>query len=153
MDEAIEGNEELAHLKHWLGDHEIEIQDASEPSDIIWENRHFTPWDRRKKEFVVYTVMFIMLFVSFIIIFILSDISAKALAKYPIIADCEKLLGFGVHDTMEKYATLEHRTNAALEEAGYAVSYTKGYVQCFCNAEATAAVAPDAEYSYDGEEF
>lgn len=97
--------------------------------------------------------MFVMLFVSFIIIFVLSNISAKALAKYPIIADCEKLVGFGDDETMEKYATLEHRTNAALEEAEYDVSYTKGYVQCFCNAEAKAEVAPDATYSYNGEDF
>jgi len=27
----------------WLQKCEIEIQQASEPSDIIWENRHFTP--------------------------------------------------------------------------------------------------------------
>ena len=42
-DDAIQANEEeLSHLKTWLGDHVIEIQQASEPSDIIWENRHFT---------------------------------------------------------------------------------------------------------------
>lgn len=140
-------------MKYWVGKHEIEIQDASEPSDIIWENRQFTPWDRRKKEIVVYLIMFFMLFVSFIIIFVLSNIAAIALAKYPIIADCENLIGYGDHDAMEKYAILEHRTNSALEEADFVVSYTKGYVQCFCNAEATAEVAPDEKYSYNDEEF
>jgi len=27
----------------WIDVHDIDIQEASEPSDIIWENRHFTP--------------------------------------------------------------------------------------------------------------
>jgi len=43
-DEAIEADVNLRPLKTWLGNHEIEIQPASEPSDIIWENRHFTPF-------------------------------------------------------------------------------------------------------------
>ena len=44
MDNAIENDSNLEHLKYWLGDHTIEIQEASEPSDIIWENRQYTPW-------------------------------------------------------------------------------------------------------------
>lgn len=32
-----------AEDKYILG-HEIEIQEASEPSDIIWENRHISEW-------------------------------------------------------------------------------------------------------------
>jgi hypothetical protein len=42
--ESEEGIQRALHLddKNWLGDQEIEIQKASEPSDIIWENRHFT---------------------------------------------------------------------------------------------------------------
>ena len=43
FDSAITNDSSLADLKKWAGDHEIEIQEASEPSDIIWENRHFTP--------------------------------------------------------------------------------------------------------------
>jgi hypothetical protein len=42
-DEAVEADPGLADCKHWLGDEVIEIQPASEPSDIIWENRAFTP--------------------------------------------------------------------------------------------------------------
>jgi len=52
VNRALESAETIAneedgkydHLKKWLDTHEIEIQQASEPSDIIWENRHFTPW-------------------------------------------------------------------------------------------------------------
>ena len=41
--EEVEQNEEFKDMKYWIDTHEIEIQEASEPSDIIWENRHFTP--------------------------------------------------------------------------------------------------------------
>ena len=40
--EAIDHDENLKDLKIWLGKFEIEIQPASEPTDIIWENRHFS---------------------------------------------------------------------------------------------------------------
>ena len=69
-DDAIEADwDNLGHLKKWLGDHEIEIQPASEPSDIIWENRHFSPMDRKKKECIVWTILSFMLLVSFILIY------------------------------------------------------------------------------------
>ena len=42
--EAIEADPaNLGKYQFWLKDEEIEIQPASEPSDIIWENRQFTP--------------------------------------------------------------------------------------------------------------
>ena len=44
MDKTIEAQQDLKHLQLWFGKHRIEIQSASQPSDIIWENRHFTPW-------------------------------------------------------------------------------------------------------------
>ena len=92
-DEAVKNDEGLAHLKHWLDDHEIEIQPASEPSDIIWENRHFSPWDRKKKEMIVCSILTIMLFVSFIIIFIFTLKSNALVNKYPYILpeDCANL--------------------------------------------------------------
>ena len=69
-DEAIEGEpDKLGHLEKWLGEHVIEIQPASEPSDIIWENRHFTEGDRRKKECTVWSILIIMLLCSFCLIY------------------------------------------------------------------------------------
>lgn len=39
-DETVADNlEKFEHLRLWLGKHELDIQEASEPSDIIWENR------------------------------------------------------------------------------------------------------------------
>ena len=94
-DNAVSNDPALADIKTWIGDHEIEFQPASEPSDIIWENRHFTPWDRTKKEICVWSFLALMLFVSFIIIFIFSAISQGLINKYPFksASDCQSLIG------------------------------------------------------------
>jgi len=87
-EETVEENADLADIKFWCGTHEIDVQEASEPSDIIWENRHFTPTQRKKKECVVGLVMSFMLLASFVFIFVCTSISAKALNEFPPIADC-----------------------------------------------------------------
>jgi hypothetical protein len=52
---ALEYNKSLKRdtastsVKTWFENYEIEIHQAPEPSDIIWENRHFTPRDIFKK--------------------------------------------------------------------------------------------------------
>ena len=118
--DEVDGNSDKYgdDIKKWIGVHDIEIQPASEPSDIIWENRHFTPFDRKKKELVVYTIITLMLFISFIIIFVLQLASDKALNKYPIVSDCSKLIGADNESVMEQSAILTYRTNTALEETG-----------------------------------
>ena len=65
--EAIEESEDLKDLKYWIGTHELEIQGASEPSDIIWENRHFTPWERSKKAIIVWVILILCLLASFVV--------------------------------------------------------------------------------------
>ena len=88
MKNTIASNQEFRHLGIWLGVHEIEIKAASEPSDIIWENRQFTRWDRRKKEIVSTIVMFFLLLASCIVIFIFFEMSEQAERKYPIVKVC-----------------------------------------------------------------
>ena len=64
---------------------EIEIQEASEPSDIIWENRQFKPWQRTYKRIVVYFIIVVMLALSAAIIFKCTlSANAKKL-KYPVV--------------------------------------------------------------------
>jgi hypothetical protein len=48
---------------------EIDVHQASEPSDIIWENRHFTPGQRFLRTMIVSFAIFCMLCVSFACIF------------------------------------------------------------------------------------
>ena len=146
FDKAIDNDSSLADCKKWAGDHEIEVQEASEPSDIIWENRHFTPTQRFKKELVVCGVMILMLVGSFCLIFYCSNVSAAALGKYPPIADCStSLINYDDDAFMQQAAILEYRTNTALEAQGKTVSYS-GYVQCFCNDKQAEGAEPDAVY-------
>lgn len=94
----------------------------------------------------MYAIITLALLVSFVIIFILSDVSAKALNKYPIPSDCTTLIGADDDTKMQQGAILEYRTNDALEEQGKSVSYSKFYVQCFCDERALEGDATDATY-------
>jgi len=66
---------------------ELDLQEASEPTDIIWENRHFSPHQRNMKRIVVYIVIIFMLTISGAIIFACTNISLSLKFKYPK-ADC-----------------------------------------------------------------
>lgn len=61
----------------------VDIEEASEPTDIIWENRHFTNVYRFNMSIIVITIVGILLFISFSTIFVLAKASAKILAVYP----------------------------------------------------------------------
>lgn len=89
MQNVIDGNpQKYAYLNEWFGDEvSIEIQPASEPSDIIWENRHFTESQRNWKAFYVFCAIFLMLFVSFIVIFGAQKWSYSLMDVYPNV-DC-----------------------------------------------------------------
>ena len=89
-DEAIEADDSLEDMKKWLDNHEIEIQPASEPSDIIWENRHFTIAQRFSKSIIAWIIILLLLAVSFIAIFLCSQYSVNTMLKYPIV-DCTNL--------------------------------------------------------------
>ena len=94
MAATIEESEgKLDDIKYWFDEFEIEIKQASEPSDIIWENRQYTELDRFKKEIICTVIMIIMLIASFIVMFMVTDIKNDAITKYPIIEYCTALLG------------------------------------------------------------
>jgi hypothetical protein len=76
----------MIKFKKFLGG-EIEIQEASEPTDIIWENRAFTPTTRTIKRVVVGIIIIIMLLISATIIYVCSMTSLSIKTKYPSI-DC-----------------------------------------------------------------
>lgn len=145
-DETVAENlEKFEHLRLWLGKHELDIQEASEPSDIIWENREVLPSTRTKRGIIVCTLVTLMLFVSFVIIFVLTNMSNTALMRYPLVSDCTKLAGYDVDDysKFEEHAIESWKINQALEELEKKVSYKKGYVQCFCDHQTLEGDLPD----------
>jgi len=54
--------------KTFLGE-ELEIEEASEPTDIIWENRHYTSIERFKRTLIVVAIVFMLLCGSFVVVF------------------------------------------------------------------------------------
>lgn len=61
----------------------IDLKDASEPTDIIWENRHFTNGQRIFRTVMVSLIVFIMLCISFVLIFTAQKTSLAMKQKYP----------------------------------------------------------------------
>lgn len=128
MDEVINENPEYAYLNEWFGNEAIEIQPASEPSDIIWEHRHFTPKERFRKAVCVGLVVFLMLSVSFVVIFAAQLYAMNLMSIYPVV-NCNEFSIYG--STLPELALDEYKVNTQKEANGETVSYS-GYLQCYC---------------------
>lgn len=61
----------------------MRFMEASEPTDIIWENRHFTKCDYIKRQSFAFIIIAILLFGSFIVVYIVASYSAKIANTYP----------------------------------------------------------------------
>lgn len=90
---------ELSHLSVWLDKYHIKIEKASEPSDIIWENRHFTEGQRLKKKLLVVALMVLMLMLSFSLIYACASYSLQLLKVYPDLV-CEDLVDYDLEPKM-----------------------------------------------------
>jgi len=130
----------------FLGE-QIEIQDASEPTDIIWENRQYGEFGRNVKRVFVWTFIFIMLAISASIIYKFTLISNSAKFMFPP-ANCDKTMEefndrlsiqnkanpdqpATLEDIWSKAALISYKINSPLAEAGKPTHY-KATLQCFC---------------------
>ena len=68
----------------------MRFKNASEPTDIIWENRHYTYGDYVKRQIFAFIVIAILLFGSFIVVYIVANYSSKVANTYPQV-DCDAL--------------------------------------------------------------
>lgn len=66
------------------------LKAASEPTDIIWENRHFTKRDYLKREIFAYTIIFIALAGCFYLTFLIARAAAEVSKVFPPL-DCNAL--------------------------------------------------------------
>jgi hypothetical protein len=71
----------------FLGE-EIKIEEAAEPTDIIWENREYSPNMRLARTIFAWLVIIIMLGGSFIFIFFLSVTGNHAKDMFPSDSNC-----------------------------------------------------------------
>ena len=56
---------------------------ASEPTDIIWENRHYTWWDYLKRQTIAFIIIAVLLFGSFIVVFLVAKSSSDVASTFP----------------------------------------------------------------------
>jgi hypothetical protein len=87
-------------------DHEINIKEATEPTDIIWENRHFTDEERKSRTKMVILSATCYLICALIVITALKYCGTLVSAKYPT-SDCslvEKQFG----PKLQEYAFREY---------------------------------------------
>ena len=99
--------------------------DASEPTDIIWENRHFENWDYFKRQAFAFVIIGLLLFVSFIIVYLVAAFSSKIANTYPPV-NCETLdKDYG--DQLQAYAVDDY--DFIQENPG---KKSSGTLQCFC---------------------
>lgn len=113
----------------------INVHEAGEPTDIIWEHRHYSDLSVRVRAAIFLLVMIGILCMSFMLIY---SAQKKALAmkrKYPH-QDCREFVFEyeGKEEKFKKEAIEEYRTNSAIEEDDGIVLYT-GPLQCFCKQE------------------
>ena len=66
----------------FLGE-DLFLVEAPEPTNIIWENRHWTARDYLKRSMVVFSVISVLVFVSFGLIYLCKSYSITLQGKYP----------------------------------------------------------------------
>jgi hypothetical protein len=65
-----------------------DVTEASEPSNIIWENLAVEESTRTRRKIVVFTVSTIFLFVCFMTFTAMKDMSGQNKLRYPASTDC-----------------------------------------------------------------
>jgi hypothetical protein len=61
----------------------IYVHEASEPTDIIWENRYLSDFSVQIREFIFFLWSIFILFISFMIIYSIQKKSLNMKRKYP----------------------------------------------------------------------
>jgi len=87
-------------------DQEFIFDKPSEPTDIIWENRHFTDSDYFWRQFMAFAIIGVMLFGSFIFIYWISAFSAEMGAVFPAV-DCPGIQS-AYGDQLQTYAVADY---------------------------------------------
>ena len=80
---------EYQHFQHLLGQ-PFKIQQAPEPSDILWENRHYTKNQRGFRSYLACLILLAILFASFVFIFYGTYKWQQLIDRYPI-QDCKRV--------------------------------------------------------------
>lgn len=132
LNESVKERVVPSFFDHLLTE-KLEITDAPEPTDIIWENRHFSDNQRRQKALIVGLVIAFLLLISALNIFNFTIKGKTLKEKYPK-TDCIEITAVyksrGV-DVWQKAAFHEYLYNKEQDENDLTVHFTD-VLQCFC---------------------
>lgn len=117
---------------HLLGE-PLYFTEATEPMNILWENRHFTKADRVKRGFVATLFIFLLILISFSIIFTGKTISVKIQKTYPPVS-CASLMD-SYQSYAQDYAYKEWQEFYAPRNDDRKNYYLTGILQCFCDSQ------------------
>ena len=124
----------------------IDVKEASEPTDIIWENRFFTPKQRQIKSFIVSIIIGVLLGISFVVIYICQKNSLALKNKYPKL-NCREFAEnyVGKRELFQKEAINEYLHNLNAVEFHFT-----GPLQCFCQQERVNKMPSTTNYKLLG---
>ena len=106
----------------------FKFKQASEPTDIIWENRNYTPTDYFFRQIVAFTIIGILLAGSFAFIFTVARTSSEIARVYPKV-DCD-VIADTYGEQLQRYAVEDY--DFVTHNVGLPSS---GALQCFCKIE------------------
>lgn len=104
--------------------------ESTEPTNIIWENRHFTAQDYIKRTVIVFGIIFFLLCVSLALIFFCKMLAIEKANKYPAV-DCDDVADLYTYDKMGSYAYREYKSFYDIAKGEESVPFT-GVLQCHC---------------------
>lgn len=103
----------------------MEFKRASEPTDIIWENRIYTATDYFFRQLVAYFIIGVLLFGSFAFIYTVASKSAEIAAEFPN-RDCDAIKEtYG--NQLQTFAVADYDFVVANDGLP-----SSGALQCFC---------------------
>ena len=106
----------------------MKFKKASEPTDIIWENRIYTDFDYIKRQSVAWSIIGALLFASFAIIYYVARSSTEIAREFPSV-NCERINEVYA-DQIQRYAVQDYDF---IEK--YSGLPSSGALKCFCEAE------------------
>lgn len=94
---------------------DLYFKEATEPTNIIWENRYFTPKDRLKRSMHAFLLIGLLVLISFLIISVCKTVALSISNMYDA-SNCDTLTkAYGSNDTMMSYAFDEY-TNSTKDD-------------------------------------
>jgi hypothetical protein len=103
----------------------LKFFEASEPTDIIWENRHWSKTETFWREIKAWVVIAILMSGSFVFIYWVSTLSSEIARVFPTV-DCPTLItNYG--DQIDEFAVADYdfvNANPGMQSSGC--------LQCFC---------------------